>query len=109
MIALFFMIYALIGVAAGWGVYTFAAVELPLAICGGAIMTALLGQVHLFATRAGESTELSTRIDQVESTQKDTAERIDVIEAFCTSADYAPDFPLRARAALPGGAHVNWT
>ena len=31
------------------------------------------------------------------------------IEAFCTSADYAPDFPLRARAALPGGAHVNWT
>lgn len=31
------------------------------------------------------------------------------ITEFCASADYAPDFPLRARAALPGGAHVNWT
>ncbi|NNE88879.1 MAG: DUF3572 domain-containing protein [Silicimonas sp.] len=31
------------------------------------------------------------------------------ITAFCQSADYALDFPLRARAALPGGAQVNWT
>ena len=31
------------------------------------------------------------------------------IEAFCLSANYAPDFPLRARAALPGGAQMNWT
>ncbi len=31
------------------------------------------------------------------------------IQAFCASADYAFDLPLRARAALPGGAEVNWT
>ena len=31
------------------------------------------------------------------------------IMAFCTDADYKPEFPLRARAALPGGAAVNWT
>ena len=31
------------------------------------------------------------------------------IQEFCASADYALDFPLRARAALPGGAQVNWT
>ncbi|MEO1536797.1 MAG: DUF3572 domain-containing protein [Pseudomonadota bacterium] len=31
------------------------------------------------------------------------------VQAFCTSADYAYDFPIRARAALPGGAQVNWT
>lgn len=31
------------------------------------------------------------------------------IAEFCASADYKPDFPIRARAALPGGAHVNWT
>lgn len=31
------------------------------------------------------------------------------IQAFCDSAEYAYDFPIRARAALPGGAHVNWT
>ncbi len=31
------------------------------------------------------------------------------ITAFCDSADYAYDSPIRARAALPGGAQVNWT
>ena len=31
------------------------------------------------------------------------------ISAFCDSADYSYDFPLRARAALPGGAQINWT
>ena len=31
------------------------------------------------------------------------------VEAFCQSADYKPDYPLRARAALPGGADVSWT
>ncbi len=31
------------------------------------------------------------------------------IKAFCDSAAYAYDLPLRARAALPGGAEVNWT
>ena len=31
------------------------------------------------------------------------------IEAFCQSSDYAPDYPMRARAALPGGVQTNWT
>ena len=31
------------------------------------------------------------------------------IMAFCDASDCAPDYPLRARAALPGGAEVNWT
>jgi Protein of unknown function (DUF3572) len=31
------------------------------------------------------------------------------ITNFCQSADYTYDFPMRARAALPGGAQVNWT
>lgn len=31
------------------------------------------------------------------------------IKEFCDSARYAYDFPARARAALPGGAEVNWT
>jgi hypothetical protein len=31
------------------------------------------------------------------------------ITAFCAEKDYEPDLPMRARAALPGGAHVNWT
>ena len=31
------------------------------------------------------------------------------IRAFCDDAGYAYDLPLRARAALPGGAQINWT
>lgn len=31
------------------------------------------------------------------------------IADFCQSADYKMEFPMRARAALPGGAEVNWT
>ncbi|MEM6384962.1 MAG: DUF3572 domain-containing protein [Pseudomonadota bacterium] len=31
------------------------------------------------------------------------------IQMFCETADYPLDFPIRARAALPGGGEVNWT
>jgi hypothetical protein len=31
------------------------------------------------------------------------------ISAFCENNGYNTDFPLRARAALPGGAEANWT
>ncbi|MEL7540026.1 MAG: EAL domain-containing protein [Pseudomonadota bacterium] len=81
MVALYFLIYALIGAGAGWGLFSFAAIELPLAVCGGAIITALMGQVHLFATRSGETSDLSDRIVAVETTQKDAKERVDVVEA----------------------------
>ncbi|MEE2929761.1 MAG: EAL domain-containing protein [Pseudomonadota bacterium] len=87
MIALFFMIYAVLGAAAGWGLYTFAEVQLTLAICGGAIITALLGQVHLFSTRAGDSSELTTRLDALESAQHSEKQRIDVVEARTTAVE----------------------
>ncbi|MEO1303476.1 MAG: EAL domain-containing protein [Pseudomonadota bacterium] len=81
MIALFFVIYAAIGVGAGWGLFTYAGVEQTLAICAGAIVTALLGQVHLFATRAGESTSLTARMDLVETEQREAKSRADIVEA----------------------------
>ena len=31
------------------------------------------------------------------------------ISAFCDGASYGYDYPLRARASLPGGAQVDWT
>lgn len=31
------------------------------------------------------------------------------VQAFCGDKEFKPDLPLRARAALPGGAQVNWT
>ena len=81
MIALIFLVYAAIGAASGWGLFTYAGVELPLAICAGAIITALLGQVHLFATRGGGSKDVQNRLDLVETAQRDTYERVGVVEA----------------------------
>ncbi|MEM7638124.1 MAG: EAL domain-containing protein [Pseudomonadota bacterium] len=87
MVALYFLIYALIGAGAGWGLFTYAAIELPLAICGGAIITALMGQVHLFTTRSSSTSDLSDRIVAVETVQKDDKERIDVVEARTTAVE----------------------
>ena len=87
MIALYFMIYAMIGAGAGWGLYTYAAVEMPLAICGGAIITALIGQVHLFAARAGGNADIETRVETVESSQQDVRDRVDVVEARTTAIE----------------------
>lgn len=87
MVALIFMIYALIGAGAGWGLLTYASVELPLAICGGAIVTALIGQVHLFATRSSGASDLSDRIDAFETTQKGADQRMDAVEARTTAVE----------------------
>lgn len=87
MIALFFIIYAMIGAGAGWGLFTYAAIELPLAICGGAIITALLGQVHLFASRSGQGQKIETRVETVETAQRDMRDRVDVVEARTTAIE----------------------
>ena len=81
MIAVFFLIYAAIGAATGFGLFTYAGIELPLAIGAGAIVTALIGQVHLFATRGGASKTMEDRMSAVEVAQRDTKERIDVVDA----------------------------
>lgn len=81
MIALFFIVYAGIGAAAGWGLMTYAALELPIAIGGGVMLTMLLLIVHLFASRGASKTDLNARIDAVETAQRDTKERVDVVEA----------------------------
>ena len=67
--------------------------------------------VFLGSTGASEA-DLKTRIDEPEF----LASVLDFlliddawIESFCLANDYTPDYPLRARAGLPGGAEVNWT
>lgn len=85
--ALFFFLYAAIGAASGWGLYTYVGLELPLAASAGAIATALLGQAHLFAFRGGASKQQDERLEAVERAQRDTAERVDVIEARTDSVE----------------------
>lgn len=87
MIALIFLIYALIGVGAGWGLFTYAEVELTLSVCAGAILTALIGQVHLFATRTRDSDSLAQRVDLLEEDQARGVQQMDVVEARVTAIE----------------------
>ncbi len=78
--ALFFLLYAAIGAASGWGLYTYAGIELPLSVAAGAIVTALFGQVHLFAS-GGKDSETEARLAHLENANMDTAGRMGVVEA----------------------------
>ncbi|MEO0550690.1 MAG: EAL domain-containing protein [Pseudomonadota bacterium] len=80
MFAVFFLIYSAIGAVSGWALFALADVQVTLAVCAGAIITALLGQIHLFAM-GGNGQDLNDRIDAIAVAQKDSAERIDVVEA----------------------------
>ena len=66
MIVLFFLFYAGIGASAAWVLLTFAALDLPLAICAGAVITALLGQFHLLLTRNSGGKDVESRIDDLD-------------------------------------------
>ena len=76
-----FLLYAAIGGGAGYGVFTLTDVGLPMSIAAGGIVTALLGQIHLLATSGRSNKELDERIDRVERTVRDSAERVDVVVA----------------------------
>ena len=43
--------------------------------------------MHLFASRAGDSSDLSNRIDTVEAAQQDVRERVDTVEARATAIE----------------------
>ncbi|KCZ47390.1 EAL domain-containing protein [Hyphomonas pacifica] len=76
-----FLLYAAIGGAAGYGIFTLTDVGLPLSIVGGAVVTALLGQVHILVKSSNSTKELDERMDRVEKTVRDNYERMDVVEA----------------------------
>jgi len=76
----FFILYALIGAGSGWGLFTYAGLELPLSVASGAIVTALFGQVHLFASN-GSKSATEDRVTGLERAHSDLAGRIDVIDA----------------------------
>ena len=69
-----FLLYAAIGGGAGYGLFTLTDVGLPLSIAGGAITTALLGQIHILSTAGRSSRKVEERMDQVEEVKGETTE-----------------------------------
>ena len=76
----YFILYALIGVMTGLGLVLNGQLDLPLAACSGAVLTALLGQIHLFGARQ-DGKEAKARIDKVEINLGKSERRLDVLEA----------------------------
>jgi len=77
---LYFMLYALLGVSATVCLTFVSSLDLPLALCAGAILTALLGQIHLFCLPDVEK-RYQARFDQAEKEHRKTSRRLTVLEA----------------------------
>jgi len=77
-----FLIYIALGAASGWGLLEYGGQTLPLAIGGGALVTLILGQIHLFSIRPKKTLDaMETKISDIAKTARDVDERINVVEA----------------------------
>ncbi len=76
-----FLLYLMVGGGVGYGLFSLTEIGLPLSIAGGAITSAILGQIHVLTRSSATEAKLEERMGQVEKRARDTAERMDVVEA----------------------------
>jgi len=82
MIAVFFLIYAALGLGGGYALWSQFGIDPVLSACAGGVVTVFLLQLHLLMTRGkAEQKKIEARVDSIETAQKDTAVRTDVLEA----------------------------
>jgi len=82
MTAILFLFYIALGGGAGWALLNFAEQPLAISVIGGAIVTLVLGQLHLLASRPKQRLEdIETKIDKLEETQRDVGSQVKVAEA----------------------------
>ncbi len=82
-----FLLYLAAGAGVGYGLFSLTAVGLPLSIAGGAVTSAILGQVHILVRAGATSKRIEARLDtmakdvtEVKRGQKVSDARIDVVE-----------------------------
>lgn len=76
----YFILYAAIGAMTGAGLVMTGTLDMPLSVCSGAVVTALLGQIHLFFSRQ-DGKRANERLDLFEDEQRQAGRRMDVLEA----------------------------
>lgn len=98
MIAVFFLIYAALGLGGGYALWTQFAIDPVLSACAGGVLTVFLLQLHLLMTRgkAGQK-KIEARVDAIETAQKDTAVRTDVLEARTDAIESTVNHELTER------------
>jgi cyclic-di-GMP phosphodiesterase TipF (flagellum assembly factor) len=76
-----FLLYLAAGAGVGYGIFTFTAVGLPLSIAGGAITSAILGQIHVLARAGSAARKHDERIERIEKDLTAVSRSMKVIEA----------------------------
>jgi cyclic-di-GMP phosphodiesterase TipF (flagellum assembly factor) len=98
MIAVFFLVYAAIGLGGGYALWSQLSIDPIIAACAGTITTVFLLQIHLMLTRGkAEQEKLEARVDAVETAQKETASRADVLEARADALESTVNHELTER------------
>lgn len=82
MTALLFLIYIALGGGAGWALLNFAEQPLSMSVVGGAIVTLVLGQLHLLVSRPKQQLEdIESKIDKLQDIQREVGGQLKVSEA----------------------------
>ncbi|MEM7491758.1 MAG: EAL domain-containing protein [Pseudomonadota bacterium] len=98
MFAVFLLLYATIGLGAGFTLWSQLAIDPLLSACVGTITTIFLLQVHTLLTRSGgEHKALEDRVEAVETAQKDTVARTDILEARADAIESTLNHELTER------------
>ncbi|MEQ8558806.1 MAG: EAL domain-containing protein [Henriciella sp.] len=87
MIGILFIFYVALGAALGLGLYTYAGVGIPLSVGLGAVLTVILGQLHLLIAHVSKSAETDEKMERLERAQVNTRERMDMVEARAESVE----------------------
>lgn len=76
-----FLLYLAAGAGVGYGLFSFTTVGLPLSVAGGAITSAVLGQIHILARAGASSKRIDERLDSIEKAVTDVTRSVKVVEA----------------------------
>jgi cyclic-di-GMP phosphodiesterase TipF (flagellum assembly factor) len=94
---LLFLVYLAAGAGVGYGLFSLTAVGLPLSIAGGAITTAVLGQVHILARAGASSKKLDDRLNTIEKDLTNVIRTVNVVEARTDAVEQTVKIELTER------------
>lgn len=92
-----FLLYLAAGAGVGYGLFSFTAVGLPLSIAGGAITSAVLGQIHILARSGASSKKLDARLNTLEKGLTDVTRTVKVVEARTEAVEQTVKIELTER------------
>jgi cyclic-di-GMP phosphodiesterase, flagellum assembly factor TipF len=91
------LLYLAAGAGVGYSILSFTTVGLPLSVAGGAITSAVLGQIHIVARSGSAAKKLEGRIETMEKTVTDVSRTVKVVEARTDAVEQSLKIELAER------------